>query len=87
MDEALCAGPNIADRDIWFADGTGSTQTQLQKIALSICDDCPVKQECFDYANRIEVSDGRTTHAYGIYGGVPAGQRMSMRRARLKRAS
>jgi hypothetical protein len=46
----------------------GQGKSSLVKKAISICETCPVKKECFDYAydERIE---------FGIWGGATADQR------------
>lgn len=48
-------------------------------IATKFCNQCPVKQQCLDFAmnNRID---------YGIWGGKTAANRRSLRRYRYRRA-
>jgi len=47
-------------------------------VAIQLCNQCPVKQECFEFAmnNRID---------YGIWGGKTAANRRSIRRYKYRR--
>jgi WhiB family redox-sensing transcriptional regulator len=67
MKDAACKGNQEGD---WFPEAPGNSSAL--KIALSICNDCLVKQECFDYA--IIRPD-----LQGIWGGVSARKRGRLR--------
>jgi WhiB family redox-sensing transcriptional regulator len=72
MKDAACKGNTEGD---WFPEAPGNNSGV--KIALAICKDCLVKQECFDYAiTRPELS--------GIWGGVTSRKRGSLRAERKK---
>ena len=75
------------DPDIWFAgevdlaDPTSSVNTnslearkQVENaiIALSICKNCPAKNDC------LEIGMSGDSLQYGIYGGTMPGERMAM---------
>jgi WhiB family redox-sensing transcriptional regulator len=67
MKDAACKGNTEGD---WFPEAPGNAPAV--KIALSICKDCLVKQECYDYAiTRPELQ--------GIWGGVTARKRGRIR--------
>jgi hypothetical protein len=56
--------------DLWFTEFAGD-----RKDAKAICRDrCPVRQQCLDYAMRIE-SDTSTWMRIGIYGGMTPSER------------
>ncbi|MEU2134948.1 WhiB family transcriptional regulator [Streptomyces sp. NPDC018352] len=66
MDSALCAQ---TDPDLWYPEGSG----QHARTALRVCDQCPVRPECGEYAQGVEdASDGRR---YGAWAGLSACQR------------
>jgi hypothetical protein len=48
---------------------------QFTKMALAICEHCPVKAPCLEYG---------MTQRYGIWGGKTSGQRDSMRRRNIR---
>lgn len=66
MLEGICR--NI-DPDLWFPDAGGST-----RAPISMCQRCPVKQRCLDYAMDNEIE-------YGVWGGTSNKQRKAMRAA------
>jgi WhiB family transcriptional regulator, redox-sensing transcriptional regulator len=63
MDEALCS--YYFDPEIWFPESQHGSNKRIKEtaIAISICQECPVRAEC--YADALE----RGEH-YGIWGGV-----------------
>jgi WhiB family redox-sensing transcriptional regulator len=67
MKDAACKGNTEGD---WFPEQPG--RTPAIKIALDICKQCAVKQECLDYAM------ARPT-LHGIWGGLSARKRGSLR--------
>ena len=72
MKDAACKGNTEGN---WFPEAPGNYPEV--KIALAICKNCLVKQECYDYAiTRPELS--------GIWGGVTARKRGSIRAERNK---
>lgn len=69
---AACIGN---DTDLWFAD---TRSPVVYAEAKAICDRCPVKRECLDWALEI-----RTTH--GLWGGLTPHQRRALRTNRRRR--
>lgn len=71
MAEGNCAAHNPST--FFPSDGVGV------EVARKICDDCPVKMECLEYAlvNRID---------HGVWGGTSERQRRRILRARSGRA-
>lgn len=59
-EEALCAQ---SDPDLWFEE-----RTILAREAISICSQCPVMEECRQFAIDNDVD-------YGIWGGMTTAQR------------
>lgn len=57
-----------ADPEMWFAD-----PKETKAAAIAVCVGCPVRQQCFDWADR-------TGQAWGIWGGVDM-SRIPQRRA------
>ncbi len=72
MKDAACKGNTEGD---WFPDHPG--RTPAIKLAIDICNQCAVKQECFDYA--MQYPD-----LHGIWGGVTARKRSSLRAKGLR---
>lgn len=60
-EEALCAQ---SDPDLWFEERT----IRLAREAMAICNQCPVMEECRQFALDNEVD-------YGIWGGMTTAQR------------
>lgn len=71
LDLAECRG---LDPDIWFPKRKGPDTTAL---AQAICAICPVTAECLEFS----MTEGRR-YAEGIYGGLCAKERRTMRRRR-----
>ena len=64
-------------------DGESELERQTREAhAKTICNSCPVKQPCLEFAME-------TNQKYGIWGGLTAKERASLkrRRARARRAS
>ena len=66
------------DPDVFFPVAVGTAAGKLVTRALRICDGCPVKQQCLDYAMRSGEKDG-------IWGGITPEERIRARRARNRR--
>ncbi len=68
-----------ADPDLFFpiAIGTAAAAKQIS-MAQRICADCPVRQECLDFAMR-------TGEVNGIWGGTTPEERLRVRRRRTRR--
>lgn len=64
-EESLCAQ---SDPELWFEE-----KTSLAREAISICSQCPVMEECRQFAIDNEVD-------YGIWGGMTTAQRRRERR-------
>lgn len=61
MRDALCAQ---ADPEAWFPNpGEHST------AAKTICDGCPIRQQCLDYARAEDIR-------WGVWGGLTASERL-----------
>jgi WhiB family transcriptional regulator, redox-sensing transcriptional regulator len=65
QDRAACAG---LDPDLWFPEPGGDTAT-----AKAICAGCPVRWQCYDYAQT-------RPEKHGIWGGFSARERRDERR-------
>jgi WhiB family transcriptional regulator, redox-sensing transcriptional regulator len=57
---AACAG---GDPDLWFPERGESRQ-----LAKAVCEGCPVRVECLDYAVRWRI-------VFGVWGGLSEGER------------
>jgi WhiB family transcriptional regulator, redox-sensing transcriptional regulator len=65
-----------ADPDLFFPlGGAGTASAPDTSRALRICDECPVKRECLDFAMQ-------TREAEGIWGGTTAEERVRVLRSR-----
>lgn len=64
---AACAG---TDPELWFPN-QGAPDAQ----AKAICDSCPVRQQCLDYALRWDIQ-------FGMWGGLSTRERRRLRRKR-----
>ena len=58
VDDALCAQ---VDPEVWFPSHYGGTRKSADP-ATRICADCPVRRECWEYADRARIE-------YGVWGG------------------
>ena len=67
-----------ADPDLFFPVAAGAAASPQVTRALRICDGCPVKQECLDFAMR-------TGEPAGIWGGTTPEERIRALRARHRR--
>jgi WhiB family redox-sensing transcriptional regulator len=73
--DALCRD---TDPDLFFPVGTtGQALVQIDR-AKEVCDQCPVKQDCLDYALE-------TNQDSGIWGGTSEEERRVLRRAYVAR--
>jgi WhiB family redox-sensing transcriptional regulator len=81
QEEGLCRG---YDNVLFFGDeGESELEKQARESrAKSICKTCPVLEPCLEFAME-------TNQKYGIWGGLTAKERASLkrRRARARRAS
>ena len=66
------------DPDVFFPVAVGTAASKLVARALRVCDGCPVRQQCLDYAMRSGEKDG-------IWGGTTPEERTRARRARSRR--
>ena len=67
-----------ADPDLFFPFAAGTAFNQQVSRALLICADCPVRQQCLDFAMQTGEKDG-------IWGGTTPEERIRARRARNRR--
>ena len=67
-----------ADLDMFFPVAVGSAANKQVSRALRICEGCPVRQQCLDFALRSGEKDG-------IWGGTTPEQRVRARRNRNRR--
>jgi WhiB family transcriptional regulator, redox-sensing transcriptional regulator len=67
-----------ADPDLFFPVAAGTAVAKQVSRALRICDGCPVRQQCLDFALRTGEKDG-------IWGGTTPDERIRARRARNRR--
>lgn len=66
MDQGACRG---SDTRLYFAETSSSAVAR----ALDVCENCPVRGECLEYAQ----ADGQLE---GVWGGTTARERRGMRR-------
>ena len=78
-DHAACHGTR--DDRIWPSQQSDSSSTRTTKERIrrersafraQYCDRCPVTQECYDYA--IKVNEGRNPYTYSIQAGMWGGK-------------
>lgn len=70
IEQAACKGK---DASMWFPTGGSSwEERKIMRMAISICETCPVKQECLDHSLSWE--------AEGIWGGKTSRERDTIRR-------
>jgi hypothetical protein len=62
--------------DAYFMTGESEDDMSLNKLAISICNACPLQQLCLDYA--MEANE-----AYGIWGGKTSSQRKRVRYSKV----
>jgi WhiB family transcriptional regulator, redox-sensing transcriptional regulator len=68
-----------ADPDMFFPVAAGTAASKQVSLALRICQGCPVRQHCLDFAMRSGEKEG-------IWGGTTPEERIRARRARNRRA-
>jgi WhiB family transcriptional regulator, redox-sensing transcriptional regulator len=66
-----------ADPDLFFPIAGGAPSAAQQAKALRICDRCPVRQECLDFAMQMG-------EMQGIWGGTTPDERIRTRRRRSR---
>ena len=66
------------DPDVFFPVAVGTAASKQVNRALRVCDGCPVRQQCLDFALRSGEKDG-------IWGGTTPEERIRARRARNRR--
>lgn len=62
MDRAACAS---SPKDVFYPDQIGVPEQKAYREARKICADCPVIQECLEYAMEVETDQARR---YGMFG-------------------
>ena len=67
-----------ADPDLFFPIAAGTALNKQVSRALLICDGCPVRRQCLDFAMQTGEKDG-------IWGGTTPEERTRARRARSRR--
>ena len=67
-----------ADPDLFFPIAAGTALNKPVSRALLICDGCPVRRQCLDFAMQTGEKDG-------IWGGTTPEERTRARRARSRR--
>ena len=77
-DQAACKSHDPA---WWFAyqigrQGGGTIHTKESQLAIGICDDCPVLEDCYEFAMAYP---SQTLN--GIWGGLTSGERNTHRKA------
>ena len=76
-DDAVCAEVSLPHEAWTERDGVMWGKGPLNRLAIRICQTCPVKAECLDDAMRFEGAGATGGHSTrdGIYGGVTPHQR------------
>ena len=77
MKEAIC--PNI-DSDVFFPVHKGNQYNE----ARTICSECPVREECLEYAMRTEGNEAGLSSRIGMYGGMSPAERVKLGKQRRK---
>ncbi len=85
MTSAACLG---TDTRMWFADVKKGGLTDVQKAAAAakvrrakgICGSCPVVADCLEWAMT-------TPERYGLWGGLTADERQTLRKRKRRRAA
>jgi WhiB family redox-sensing transcriptional regulator len=77
--QARCAASGL-DPDEWFplTDDVRQAREQAAR-AIAVCAGCPVRADCLELSLRHAGGIG----AYGVWGGLVAGERRALRRRRL----
>lgn len=70
-DSALCAQ---IDHDLFYGD---AGRSDLTNTAKAVCEACPVKTECLDYALAVHPNSD-----WGVWGGTTKRERAKLRRER-----
>lgn len=73
IQEAIC---RQVDPDLFVADGHAHQVWHKSQKAIKICNTCPVKRECQDFA----LSWARQAPIFGVWGGLTANQINKMAR-------
>lgn len=73
LEEAACHSVGV---DLFFPDEE-QPDHELITLAKSFCTSCPVLEQCFEH--------GMDNEEYGIWGGMTARERRSLRRKRSNR--
>lgn len=73
-EQAACRNPEV-DKRLFFSDSNVE-----KNQAIEVCDTCPVKQECLDYALE-------RPKEIGVWGGTTERQRMRLRRHYSRKVS
>lgn len=69
FDNARCRGFDI---DLFFPHGRDAAD--IEQIALDVCDECPVREQCLNAALKEEADIG-ARFRFGVRGGMRPGQR------------
>lgn len=69
FDDAKCRGFDI---ELFFPHGRDATD--IEQIALDVCDECPVREKCLDAALKEEADIG-AKFRFGVRGGMSPYQR------------
>jgi len=75
-EQANCIGH---DTNIFFAE-KGDAGIQAMQLAKELCNPCPVRQQCLEYALKHSIR-------VGIYGGMAPKQRYAIKRERKEDAA
>lgn len=60
----------VTDPDLWFA--SHDEDYTLPRVAKKFCDECPVRQQCLEYALQVD-------EQYGVWGGLTARERQALK--------
>lgn len=71
--QAACVG---ADPEVWFPD-SGRGAVADWEVPRAVCDLCPLRQQCLDYAMAWE-SDGPASGRHGMWGGLSPAERAAL---------
>lgn len=58
----------VTDPELWFA---SHDEDYLPRVAKKFCGECPVRQQCLEYALKVN-------EQYGVWGGLTAKERQAL---------
>lgn len=79
VESAACAG---VDPYIFHPVSGGNLNKHSYAAAKSVCQNCPVREECLEFAMRVERNE-RLAYRCGVWGGLTPGERRDLEAQRI----